>query len=114
MASENAHMQGRQAEKDMALAEIARVLDSLSRACQEPRHWERVCLVRALMATFSGCYSLAIIEARIAGAPENPNAQLPSDLFLGQCSLSRLREAYERARAQPVQPFPRLGPIEFS
>jgi hypothetical protein len=76
------HMQERKVEKDTATAEIAVVLNRLTEERRKPDYWERICLVRALSEVFSGCYSLAITDARIALTPpdaRSPFAKLPTD-----------------------------------
>jgi hypothetical protein len=46
--------------------ETAVTLNRLMGEQREPDYWERVCLVRALSEVFSGCYSLAMADARLA------------------------------------------------
>jgi hypothetical protein len=116
MSDERIHMQSREAEKSTAVAEICFVLDHLVEQRRNPDHWERVCLARAVGALFSGCYSLATVEARITMIPPNqrsPFANLPTDEFFDWCDLPLLRRALNEAIAEPVRQFPHLGPIEI-
>jgi hypothetical protein len=108
------HMQQRQAEKDEALADIAVVLDAIEHEHRNPDQWERVHLARAFAAMFSGGYSSAMCEARIALAlpsERSQNAKLPHTTFLERCDLSLLMRVWHEAKAESVKPFPHFGRV---
>lgn len=110
-------MNRRKIEKETATAEIAMVINRLMEERREPDHWEWVCLVRALEEVFSGCYGLAITNARFALTPpeeRSPLAKLPVDPFLDRCDLQLLSRVLRQAVAEPVQEFPHFGPIVVS
>jgi hypothetical protein len=108
------HMNNRTIERDTACAEIGLALNRLSDERRNPDLWERVCLVRALGEVFSGCYGLAITDARLALIPpkeRSPTAKLPIDPFIERCDLPLLMKAWRAAMVEPVRQFPHLGPI---
>jgi len=111
------HLQQRKIEKDTATDEIAVTLNRLMGEQREPDPWERVCLVRALSEVFSGCYSLAMTDARLALTPpdqQTPLATLAVDPFFDRCDLQLLSRVLRAAIVEPVQRFPHLGPVELT
>jgi len=107
-------LQARKIEKDTATEEIAVALNRFTDARQNPDVWERMCLVRAVSEVFSGRYSLAITDARLALTPLNersPLAKLPNDPSFERCDLELLRRELRAAIAEPVREFPHFGPI---
>jgi hypothetical protein len=116
MSDEPTHIQSRQAEKSVAVAEISLALDQLAEQRRNPDQWERVCLVHAFAAVFSGCYRLAAVEARLAMTPpseRSPYANLPADPFFDRCDLPLLKQVLREAAAEPVCEFPHLGPVQI-
>ena len=114
MASSDCHMQERETEKAKALADIATALHSIGDEQRDPDRWERVCLVRAFAAAFSGCYSLAAAEAQLAltlPSERSPTASLPNDPIFNQCDLSPLMRVLPAARAEPARRFPHFGRV---
>lgn len=110
------HMQTREAEKAKELAEIAVVLNEMDVQRRHPDRWERACLVQAFAAIFSGGYSLAATEARLALVPpdqRSPQANLPSDPIFDQCDLPLLRRVFDAAQAEPASRFSHFGPVEL-
>lgn len=116
MALPDDRMQEREAEKAEALAEIAVALNQMDAEHRHPDRWERVCLVHAFAAVFSGCYSLAATEAGHALLPpaqRSPKAMLTSDTIFDQCDLPLLWRVFRAARAEPASRFPHFGPVEL-
>jgi hypothetical protein len=116
-SADELHMQQRKIEKDTATDEIAVTLNRLMGEQREPDPWERVCLVRALSEVFSGCYSLAMTDARLALTPpdqQTPFTSLAVDPFFDRCDLQLLSRALRAAVVEPVRPFPHLGPVELT
>lgn len=110
------HMQRRQAEKDEAVADVWAVIAVLESERRQPDPWERICLSRALAALFSGCYSLAMVEARMAQTPPNersPMASLTMDPVIARMDVALARRALALAQGEPVRRFPHLGPVEI-
>ena len=107
-------LKDREVEKGTAIAEVSAVLDWLSADRRHPDPWERVCLMRALSAVFSGCYSLAVVEARLAKMPRDRRSPDLEDRVANRdvhrCDLPFLSRALDAARAEPVRQLP-LGPV---
>lgn len=111
---QDAHMQGREEARNIALADIAAALQVMEHERRNPDAWERVCLVQALTAVFSGCYELATSEARLALITldqRSPTTNLPHDPILSRCDLPLLMRVLRAAKAEPVKQFPHLGPV---
>jgi hypothetical protein len=107
-------MQEREAEKSAALADITVVLNQLEAERRNPDHWERVHLVSAFAAVFSGCYGLAAVEAHLAlTAPDerSPMALLPNDDIYHQCDLPLFTRILQAAHTEPAAQFPHFGPV---
>ncbi|MBV9825337.1 MAG: hypothetical protein JO001_06650 [Alphaproteobacteria bacterium] len=107
-------MHHRQVEKDTALADMAAVLHQIEVEKRDPDRWERVHLVQAFAAIFSGCYTLASVEARSALAPvseRSPRANLAHDPVIEQCDLPTLMRVWQAAKADPVEQFAHFGPV---
>lgn len=114
MNPQDAHMQEREEARNVALADIAAALQMMEHERRNPDAWERVCLVQALVAAFSGCYELAISEARLAlTTPDqrSPTTILPNDPIFSRCDLPLLMQVWHAAKAEPVKEFPNLGPV---
>jgi hypothetical protein len=114
MDQQDAHMQRREEEKSVALADIANALEAITQEHRRADTWERVYLAHALAAVFSGCYRLASTEARLAQTPpdqQSPTPGLPNDPVFNQFDLPLLWKAWNEAKAEPVRQFPHLGPI---
>jgi hypothetical protein len=114
MEQPDAHMQERENEKATALADIIAVLHQIEAQRRNPDQWERVHLVQAVVAVFSGCYTLASVEARSALTPlehRSPTAALPHDPIFDQCDLQFLMQVWHAAQAEPVDRFPHFGPV---
>jgi len=114
MDQSDAHLQARKNEKDAAMADIHNVLHQIEVERRNPDQWERVHLVQAFTAVFSGCYTLASVEARSALVPlaaRSPATQLPTDPIFEQCDLSLLMRVCQAAHNEPVEQFPHFGPV---
>ena len=110
------HMQRRQAEKDEAVADVWAVIAALEADRRQPDTWERVCLSRALATLFSGCYSLPMVEARMALTPpeeRSPTASLSVDPIIARMDVVLARKALTLAQDEPLRRFPHLGPVEI-
>lgn len=117
MNQDDAHIQERKNEKDLATAEIAAVLNRLMDERRNPDSWERVHLVYALNSVFRGCYRLARAETDLAMTPpgeRSPHVRLPYDPTFDRCDLPLLWQALRAAMAEPVLRHQHLGPIEFT
>jgi hypothetical protein len=116
-SADELHMQQRKIEKNTATDEIAVTLNRLMGEQREPDPWERVCLVRALSEVFSGCYSLAMMDARLTLTPadqQSPFTSLSVDPFFDRCDLQLLSRVLRAAIVEPVRRFPHLGPVELT
>lgn len=114
MNRQDVHMQEREEARNVALADIAAALQVMEHERRNPDAWERVCLVQALIAIFSGCYELATSEARLALiSPDqrSPTTNLPNDPIFSRCDLPLLMQAWLAAKSEPVKQFPHFGPI---
>ncbi len=111
------HMRQRQAEKDEAVADVWVVIAALEAERRQPDTWECVCLSRSLAALFSGCYSLAMVEARMAGTPHDERghtASLTIDPVVARMDIALARKALILAQNEPLRRFPHLGPVEIT
>jgi hypothetical protein len=73
--------------------------------------WEQQALAEAVGAIFRGAYRLAQVFANdvLAQEKHSPTAQI--DPAFKRFDLTTLASAFSEARAQPVLPYPVLGPI---
>ena len=111
----DAYLNARAAEKSDAMAAIAVELNAIEVRRQNPDLWERLCLLRAFQGIFSGCYGLAVTEARLSMVPPDqhtPAHQLPIDPITNRADLQFLFRIARVAADEPVHPFPRFGPVE--
>jgi hypothetical protein len=114
MEQPDEHLQQREAEKADALAAVDAAIATFDALRCNPDRWERVHLVRALISVFSGCYGIALTDARLTVTPltQRVEALLPHDPVFDQCDLPMLIQLTKAARAEPVRRFPHFGPIE--
>ena len=106
----------REAEKASAVEAIESALLNIEIEHREPDFWERESLAHAIGALFRGVYRLAETSGARAMVPmiERSSEIAPSfDLPLERCDLALLKNAFHSARAEPVRPYPQLGPIVF-
>ena len=106
----------REAEKASAVEVIESALLNLEIEHREPDFWERESLAYAIGALFRGVYRLAETSGARAMVPmiERSSELAPtSDLPLDRCDLALLKNAFYSACAEPVRPYPQLGPIVF-
>lgn len=102
----------RKADKAQALGEIAAVLAMIDAEDRDPEPWERLCLVRAFSLISSGCYLLAVLEARDASLkPSVSMDDRASEPTLERCDVPTLFEALKEAMAEEARPYPHLGPM---
>ena len=108
------HMQMRTAERQAAAIFIRDAITSTAKDHQEPDHWERVHIARALNSFFRGAYGLAMTEADLSLTPKaqrSPQARLPTDPFYERCTAAFLRKNLWELCSEPVRAFPHFGPI---
>lgn len=111
------HMRERTAERDSAAADFWAAQNMLAQERRQPDAWERVCLVRALSAMSSGCYTLASVEARLAMTPpdqRSPSTKLPIDPIFARADVTLLERVCRAISAEPVLRYPHFGPIELT
>ena len=102
----------RKADKAQALGEIAAVLAMIDGEHRDPDAWERLCLLRAFSLVSSGCYLLAVLEARDASLqPSISLKDRASEPTLERCDLPTMFEALKEAMAEDARLYPHLGPM---
>ena len=105
-------LQTRNADKAQALGEIAAVLAMIDSEHRDPDPWERLCLLRAFSLIASGCYLLAVLEARDASlTPARPMDEVAAEPVLQRCDLLTLFEALKESMAEDARLYPHLGPM---
>lgn len=108
-SSADVHLMTPENEKAAALDAIDATLETLEKEQRNPDDWERVCLLRAFAAIFSGGYNLAVAEAQLALVPPNkrsPESELPTDPNFDRYDLPMLRLVFQTAQSEPVRRFP--------
>ena len=106
----------REEEKASAVETIETALLSIEMEHREPDPWERESLAYAIGALFRGVYRLAESSGARAMAPfiERSSELGPCpDIPVDQCDLALLKAAFNSARAEPLRPYPQLGPMIF-
>lgn len=107
-----------QAEERLeALDSIGEALDGLDAERRGPDPWERFYLLHALQAFFSGLYSFAAVQARMAALPHAARGAengAPFGPVLMDCDLPVLRRAYHEAVRAELIMTPRLGPVPLA
>ena len=102
----------RKADKAQALGEIAAVLAMIDAEHREPDDWERLCLLRAFSLVSSGCYLLAVLEARDASLTQTISLdERAVEPTLQRCDLLTMFEALKEAMAEDARLYPHLGPM---
>lgn len=98
-------------EKERAISRIETALTLIGGHNREPNHWERVCLTEAIACVFAGIYEAATGVATNAMSQDPlPDNKLPSqDIYY--LTFAALKEACEKAKRAPIEPYPRLGTI---
>ena len=105
-------MQTRNADKAQALGEIATVLARIDADHREPETWERLCLLRAFSLIASGCYLLAVMEARDATMrPTHAMDEREAEPVIEGLDLLTMFEALKEAMAEDARLYPHLGPM---
>ena len=104
-------LQTRNADKAQALGEIAAVLALIDAEHREPTGWERLCVLRAFSLVSSGCYLLAVMDARDAAKAPQDMSERGEEPVLGSCDLSAMFEALKEAMAEDARIYPHLGPM---
>ena len=105
-------LQTRNADKAQALGEIAAVLAMIDAEHREPDTWERLCLLRAFSLTASGCYLLAVLEARDASLkPFDMLDERAAEPVIAGLDLLTMFEALKEAMAEEARLYPHLGPM---
>jgi len=98
----------RRTERHGACIWIERVLGQIKAACRLPDEWEGEKLAIAIGSLYRASYWAAEIAAKDALVPISQRRNFSGP---GKYSLEALSRAFEIARAEPVKPFPHLGPI---
>ena len=104
-------LQTRNADKAQALGEIAAVLALIDAEHREPTGWERLCVLRAFSLVSSGCYLLAVMDARDASKSPQDMSERKDEPTLEHCDLSAMFEALKEAMAEGARIYPHLGPM---
>ena len=112
MSAFDDRMRTRNADKAQALGAVAAVLAAIDASHREPNTWERLCVLRAFSLIASGCYLLAVMEARDASM--KPNLELDdrcAETVIETLELPVMFEALRESMAEDARLYPHLGPM---
>src|SRR5262245_31850233 len=109
----NNRISERAAEKERAVTQIRRALDTIGREDRQPDGWGKVALAGAIDNVFRGLYTLAEVEAYVAMTPpteRSPHRMALSEPALAECDLRLFKQALAKAEAEEVREYPVFGP----
>ncbi|HXQ51989.1 MAG TPA: hypothetical protein VN802_12910 [Stellaceae bacterium] len=105
----------RTAEKVASIASVEAALTAIERQRREPDPWERFHLAQAFVMIFNGIYRAAPIDVDLAMLPPAERVTtMAIPAVFGDCTLTVLREALRAVKAEPVRPFPHVGPVRLT
>ena len=108
-----AYLQERGVEKEAAIAAVAKALDAIEAQRREPDEWERFHLAHAFVMIFNGIYRAAPADVELALQKPAERSRVTIPSVFGDCGLGVLREVLRAVGAEPVRPFPHLGPVKL-
>jgi hypothetical protein len=111
----DAYLQERIAEKADSIAAVEKALAAIEQQRREIDEWERFHLAHAFVMIFNGIYRAAPVDVEMAMLPpEDRITAVTLPAVFGNCGLAVLREVLRAVQAEPVRPFPHLGPVRLN